>query len=199
MDFQVHRDDYELFSGLINNNQKDFEQLFRAYYASLCDYAYAILGDYAEAEDVVQYIFIYLWNSRKKIKIESSIKSYLYSSVRYRSLNILRHRVVMRQNNPVLIDFIEKLQQEGYSEEEELKIEKINKALESLTPQSRIVFTMSCLEGKTYKEIARELGISVHTVKFHISNAYRHIRQKVDSDRDILLLLLIIKNYFRLL
>ena len=179
---------------LHQDGQEHFERLFRAYYDPLCHYSYAILGDFSEAEDVVQDLFTYLWKNKEEVKFEREAKAYLYSSVRYRALNVLKHKVVMRRNNPLLLQFIQNIQQEGYSEEEELKIEKINEVLNTLPPQCKTVFTMSCLDGKKYKEIAQELGISVNTVKFHITKAYREIREKVGSIDNPMLLLLVVRN-----
>ncbi|MDR1274452.1 MAG: RNA polymerase sigma-70 factor [Odoribacteraceae bacterium] len=173
-----------------------FEHLFKTYYAPLCDYSHAILGDYAEAEDVVQDLFTHLWNHREEIGIQGSINSYLYASVRYRALNVLKHKAVMARNNPMLVDFIENVLEEGYSEEEELKIAKINEVLGSLPPRCRAIFTMSCLEGKKYGEIADELGISINTVKFHVKKAYKEIHAAVHPIPGPLLVLLAIKNRF---
>ncbi|MDR0766540.1 MAG: sigma-70 family RNA polymerase sigma factor, partial [Odoribacteraceae bacterium] len=170
------------------------ESLFRTYYTSLCDYAHAILGDFDEAEDVVQELFTCLLDERKEKIVRVSEKSYLYASTRYRALNVLKHKAVMQRNNPILVEFIENVQQEGYSEEEEMNIEKINRVMESLPPRCRDIFTRSCIEGKSYKEIALETGISVNTVKFHVKQAYKAIHAVVHPPVDPLLLLLAIKS-----
>ena len=177
------------------DTREHLEQLFKTYYVPLCDYARAILGDAVEAEDVVQDLFTRLWNDKGNVETLVSEKSYLYASTRYRALNVLKHKAVVKRNHPLLLDFIEELQQEGYSEEEELKIERIKAVLDALPPRCRSVFTMSCLEGKTYREIAVELGISVNTVKFHVKQAYKEIHAVVfDPGDNALLLLLAIKN-----
>ncbi|MDR2130270.1 MAG: RNA polymerase sigma-70 factor [Odoribacteraceae bacterium] len=177
-----------------DDNRESFEWLFKTYYSPLCDYAYAILGDFDEAEDVVQDLFTRLLHDQKEIAAPASMKSYLYASTRHRALNVLKHKAVMKRNNSLLVEFIENLQQEGYSKEEELQIEKISRVLESLPSRCRAVFTLSCLEGKRYKEIAAEMGISVNTVKFHVKRAYKEIHAAIDSAASPLLLLLTIKN-----
>lgn len=178
------------------DDKERFEKLFRTYYAALCDYAHAILGDFDEAEDVVQEIFARLWDGKEDKTIQVAAKSYLYTSTRHMALNVLKHKAVMQRNNPLLVDFIEIVQQEGYSEEEELKIEKMTRVMENLPPKCREIFTMSCLEGKSYKEIALETGISVNTVKFHVKHAYKAIHAVVLPPVDPILLLLAIKNRF---
>jgi RNA polymerase sigma-70 factor (ECF subfamily) len=181
---------------LQDNSRGSFELLFKTFYAPLCDYTRAILGDSSEAEDVVQDLFTHLWKHKEEVNIHGPARSYLYASARYRALNVLKHRLVMKKNSPLLVDFIENIQQDGYSEEEEQKIEKINEVLASLPPQCRAVFTMSCLDGKKYKEIALELDISVNTVKFHVTRAYREIRSAIGTITGSILLLLAIKEAF---
>ena len=69
----------EVFSKIKNGDQGAFEQVFRMFYMPLCDYAVMILGDQAEAEDVVQDLFTYLWKSRQEIRVQESVKSYLFT------------------------------------------------------------------------------------------------------------------------
>lgn len=82
----------EVFSKIKNGDQGAFEQVFRMFYMPLCDYAVMILGDQAEAEDVVQDLFTYLWKSRQEVRVQESVKSYLFTSVRFRALNVLKHK-----------------------------------------------------------------------------------------------------------
>ena len=77
----------EVFAKIKNGDQGAFEQVFRMFYMPLCDYAVMILGDQAEAEDVVQDLFTYLWKSRQEVRVQESVKSYLFTSVRFRALN----------------------------------------------------------------------------------------------------------------
>ncbi|MFR1243310.1 MAG: sigma factor, partial [Butyricimonas faecihominis] len=83
----------EVFAKIKNGDQGAFEQVFRMFYMPLCDYAVMILGDQAEAEDVVQDLFTYLWKSRQEVRVQESVKSYLFTSVRFRALNVLKHKM----------------------------------------------------------------------------------------------------------
>ena len=107
----------EVFSKIKNGDQGAFEQVFRMFYMPLCDYAVMILGDQAEAEDVVQDLFTYLWKSRQEIRVQESVKSYLFTSVRFRALNVLKHKMIERKHGASLMAFIEDLQNSDYSEE----------------------------------------------------------------------------------
>lgn len=177
----------DIFAAIKCGDHRAFERVFRTFYVPLCDYAVMILGEQSEAEDVVQDLFMYIWKNRAEIKVQESVKSYLFTSVRFRALNVLKHRTIRLKHGTALGVFIEDLMNTGYSEEEAQRIEQIKQVLQTLPVQCRTVFTMSCLDGKKYKEIADELGISVNTVKSHIMKAYREIRARVGSDNSLVL------------
>lgn len=183
-----------VFAGIKYGDQRAFEQVFRTFYVTLCDYAFMILGDQGEAEDVVQDLFTHLWTNRAEINVQESVKSYLFTSVRFRALNVLKHKMIERKHGASLTEFIEDLQDSGYSEEEIQRIEQIKEVLQTLPSQCRTVFTMSCLDGKKYKEIAEELGISVNTVKSHVMKAYRDIRARVGGEQSPVLLFIALQD-----
>lgn len=153
-----------------------FEELFEAYYQPLCRYAEALLNDGNQAEDVVQDLFVYLLSRR--ISIAGKVESYFFSAVKRRAFDILRHQVMKHRHNPALSEFFEDMANSGYSEEEAAQMQQIKQALEELPPQCRRVFTMSCIDGKSYKEIAEELNLSINTVKAHIKKGYEGVRAK---------------------
>lgn len=184
----------EFFVKMKNGDHRAFEQMFRMFYVPLCEYAAMILGDQAEAEDVVQDLFTYLWESRQKVQVEEGVKSYLFTSVRFRALNVLKHRMVEQKHGASLAKFVEDLQNSGYSEEEMQRVQQIQEVLRTLPAQCRTVFTMSCLDGKKYREIAEELGISVNTVKSHVMKAYRDIRARVGSECSPVLLFIALQG-----
>lgn len=183
--------DSVLFSAIREGKRDAFESLFQRYYPMLCRYAATYLDEREETEDAVQDVFVYLWNNRQTLVMPKSVRSYLYTSVKHRALNILKHRAVERSHSRLLTEFIEDLSRTEYSEEEQAQIEQIRHVLSTLPQQCRTVFTMSCLEGKKYKEIAEELRISVNTVKYHILKAYRDIRESITIPGDISTLLFI--------
>lgn len=182
--------DTQEFIAISDGDKNAFERLFRKYYNSLCEYARSILSDGGMAEDVVQEAFIYFWNNRKTINIQFSMKSYLYTAVRHGALNLLKKQLTERKHSPQLTEFVEFLQTTDYSEDEQEEINHIRSVMEELPKQCLKVFLMSALEEKKYNEIAEELGISVNTVKTHISKAYRLIREKIAGDMRLVLLLL---------
>lgn len=174
---------------ILEGHSKSFEILFRKYYQELCGYCMGILGDSEKAEDVVQDAFVYLWENRRKINIKVSLKSYLYQSTRNGALKVLRSQALEQRHAPHLTEFIEYLEQSEFSEDELAGLDRVERAIEELPSQCKTVFLMSLVDGKSYQQIGDELGISLNTVKTHISKAYCLIREKVRIVKKISLLM----------
>ena len=162
---------------LHEGNHKAFEELFEKYFESLSRYAFSILRDSDEAQDIVQKVFFKLWDQHKELEIRTSVKSYLYRIVHNESLNFVNQRKNRAEINREIISYTE----DGIDNvSEQIIASDLQKAIESalieLPPQCRKVFEMSRLEQKSYSEIARNLAISVNTVENHISKALRQLR-----------------------
>ena len=186
--------DNTILKAIKEGDANSFEILFHKYYQELCNYSMGILGDAEKAEDVVQDAFVYLWENRQKINITISLKSYLYQSVRNGALKIIRTLALEQRHMPRLTEFIEYLEKSEFSEDELIKLQKIEQAIDELPLQCKNVFLMSFMDQKSYKQISDELGVSLNTVKTHVSKAYRIIREKV---QDIKNLSLFIWLYFK--
>ena len=186
--------DYTILKAIVEGDSNSFEILFRKYYQELCNYSMGILGDAEKAEDVVQDAFVYLWENRQRINITTSLKSYLYQSVRNGALKIIRTQVLEQRHMPRLTEFIEYLEKSEFSEDELAKLQKIEPAIDELPSQCKSVFLMSFMDKKSYKQIADELEISLNTVKTHVSKAYRIIREKTQNFKNLSLFIWL---YFR--
>lgn len=186
MDDCINRDEVTS-RAILEGDTTTFEELFKTNYKDLCNYCQGIVAEHEKAEDIVQDVFVYLWNNRSSIDIKVSLKHYLYSSVRHGALKLLKRQLMEQRHSPLLAEFIENLQQTEYSEEEVVEIEQMKKVLATLPLQCRNVFLMSCVDEKPYKQIAEELHISVNTVKTHIMKAYRILRDNFRTTNQILL------------
>lgn len=186
--------DNTILKAIKEGDANSFEILFHKYYQELCNYSMGILGDAEKAEDVVQDAFVYLWENRQKINITISLKSYLYQSVRNGALKIIRTQALEQHHMPRLTEFIEYLEKSEFSEDELIKLQKIEQAIDELPSQCKNVFLMSFMDQKSYKQISDELGVSLNTVKTHVSKAYRIIREKAQNLEN---LTLFIWFYFR--
>src|SRR6187455_2433579 len=147
-----------------------FEQLFRHYYNSLCNYANGIVRDVDEAEDIVQQVMITIWEKRNALQITASLKSYLFRSVHNTSLNRIR-------KNKTVAMYAETQQAENIETTTANTIigkelnQQISIAVNKLPEQCRMVFKLSRFENMKYAEIADHLGISVKTVENHMGKA----------------------------
>jgi RNA polymerase sigma-70 factor (ECF subfamily) len=158
-------------------NDIEFEKLFREQFSTLCNLAASIVKDSDEAKDIVQQVFIKLWQKRGELNIRGPLAPYLCRAVintAYNSSN-KSNKTVYLDNHPELSNVPEAdldLAQRKENIETEVK-----KAIEALPPVCRNVFSMSRYTTLTNKEIASELNISVKAVEKHISKAYKTLRE----------------------
>lgn len=160
-----------------NGNIKEFELLFRSLYAPLCGYALKILKDADNAEEIVQEVFYVLWKNRDELIITTSVKSYLYRAVQNRCIHLLNHKQVERKYTEYLsMQEMTSPNPEQAMQSGEL-YEIYNNTLKKLPELCRQIFEMNRQQGLKYKEIARELSISVKTVEAHMGKALKAFRQ----------------------
>lgn len=167
----------DTLKALREGNHLAFEELFDNWYEPLCRYAFSVLRDMDEAEDVVQKMFCKLWDQHDTLDIKSSVNSYLYRIVHNDSLNFIQQKTSHKEHN---LNFISTLNSEVNSTIEHIEANElqnaISKALDKLPPQCRRVFEMSRMQQLSYSEIANKLDISTNTVENHISKALKLLR-----------------------
>jgi len=185
----------EVLEKIQSGNESAYEMIFRTFYQPLCRYAYSFLEDKEEAEEVVQSAFITVWEKRKSIDIQTSLKSYLYRMVRNGCLNVIKHEKVKQQHvaHEMAVTEVsyESVSQKVYASELE---SKISEALKALPEQCRLVFQLSRFEELKYQEIADQLQISVKTVENHMGKALRIMREQLKEY--LPLLLIFMKDFF---
>lgn len=172
--------DQELFlwSRVMEDDSRAFEILFRKYYPVLCLLSKRYTHDMTTSREVVQDIFIYLWEQRKELEISTSLKSYLSAAVRYNSIRRLNdyHKVI------ILTDKLPDNSRELHDHLEYAELQtSILEAIETLPEQCRKVFIMSRFDELKYSEIAQQLKLSVKTIEAHISKALRLIQAHMDK------------------
>lgn len=176
-------------AALQEGNETAFEMLFRTYYKPLCQYAWSFLNDKDEAEEVVQAAFITIWDKKDQIEIQTSVKSYLYRTVRNSCLNVIKHEKVKK----VHVAHEMAVGDVSYNNASQTVIAselegRISEAMKALPEQCRLVFQLSRFEELKYAEIAAQLNISVKTVENQMGKALRIMR---DQLKDYLPLFLI--------
>ncbi|MEO8148508.1 MAG: RNA polymerase sigma-70 factor [Bacteroidia bacterium] len=172
--------DQEIVNALHANDEGVFEQVFRFYYQRLCNYACNIVVDMDEAEEIVQQMFLNIWEKRVHLEINISFKSYLYRAVHNACLNRLKQQKVRKLYADEQIQITEP----GYEHTSQtiLKTElekQIHNAINKLPEQCRLVFKLSRFEEMKYAEIATHLGISIKTVENHMGKALKIMREQL--------------------
>lgn len=172
--------DQELTVHILNHDHQAYIELYNRYHGLLYVYACKITHDELEAEDIVQEVFIYLWEKRTVIKITSSIASFLYSAVRYKFFNLLDSKKVRTDYSRSFQSFID----EGVCTTDEYVREKelaglIEREISMLPDKMREIFELSRKEFLTHKEISKRLNISEKTVKNQINNSLKVLRARL--------------------
>jgi len=165
--------DKELFIKIKKSDEQAFDILFKLYYAPLARFALMYTKDEDNADEVVQLFFVKIWQQRKKLKIKSSVKSYLYTSVRNTALNFIKKektRSIYEENYEV-----DKTETSISSNNDFNKI--YNEAVEQLPDRTKQVFILSKNEGLTYNEIAEYLQITAKTVENNMGIAFKKLRE----------------------
>lgn len=163
---------------LRNGDAKSLKFLFDTYYASLCNYAFQFLNDYDMAEEVVQNLFVKIWEKRNTFEIEISVKNYLFRSVRNQCINLIQHEKVKQLHAQKIREalFADEASESYFLEAE--MASKIESVIETLPEKRREIFRLSREEGLKYREIAEKLEISVKTVETQMGLALRALRDK---------------------
>lgn len=167
----------------ILTDRKSFQAMFGQYYSALCLFANTIVPDRDEVEEIVQGFFVKLWEKRESIVIESSVKNYLFGSVRNLCYNYIKHEKVKRGYEAEVINEGEAFDTSDYCMENELR-EAIENVMKNLAPRKREIFLLSRGEGLKYQEIADKLGISIKTVETQMGFVLKEFRTKLSMFRN---------------
>ncbi|MBC5621621.1 MULTISPECIES: RNA polymerase sigma-70 factor [Butyricimonas] len=173
--------DQSLLDALIKGEEAAFEKIYKSYFALLRNYSASIVGDSDAAYEIIQNIFVALWENRKNLDREKSLRNYLLRSAHNNSLRYLKTQSLHLQHQ-------ENLKKEKSEEEQENVIrheeypdpeQQLSALLNELPERSRQVVIMSHIENKKSADIARELGISVRTVETILYQAMKKLRGKI--------------------
>jgi len=189
----------DIIIGLKNGHEDAYKYLYNEYYNKLCRLANFYVRDSFVSENVVGDIIFYLWENREQLEIHDSLNAYLFISVRNRCYNYLNQAHVQRESS------ITQLQEDSlnlsmHSETElpiGILIEKelqnvVDLAIHRLPEQTKKVFELKRYEDLSYEEISAQLNISTNTVKYHIKNALKILREELGAYLTALILLLFI-------
>ena len=174
--------DEELFELVKTDNEEAFTVLYKRYWHLLLYKALSKLGSHHEAEEIVQDTMFQIWKYRKTIFLKYKFRTYLGSILAYKAIAKMasRKKVVDKP-----FENIFNLDVEDYSTQNNLAYSELRWELETslgeLPERCRLIFSMSRMDGKNYKEISTELDISTNTVKYHINKAIKILRTKIQK------------------
>jgi RNA polymerase sigma-70 factor, ECF subfamily len=185
--------DFDFFWRQIKNgNEHALEKVYKASFRSVVYYATEITGQPQLAEEVVQDVFLKIWQSRSELVIKGSFKAYLFQSVHNHALNAIRQQKTRKESVNLITtektwQFIsdnfkidDNLIEKIFSDETEAIIEQ---SIKELPDQCSKVFLMSRFESLKNEEIAAQLGLSENTVKTHIYRALQKIALALKKEK----------------
>lgn len=172
-------DEHELLQRIAQGSEDAFRILFENYRGKLYHYILTIANSSEMAEDTVHDVFLKLWTGREKLPAISNINAYLYTMCRNHAISGLRR---MAKETLILTEL-----RHGhipqYTDADPLSQKEvqafIQKAIDKLSPQQRKVFLMNRNQGLKHEQIAQELGISINTVRTHLSKALEFLREEI--------------------
>jgi len=176
----------DFFCRIQEGDIKAYDFLFLSYYPSLCYYAKDLLKIAEVAEEVVQDVFLKLWEKRSVLTIQTSLKSYLYKMVHNQCLNYIRnhstHKIIKTFSIEDLNTRFELLEIESSDSIFDTmlsdQIEKdLNLVVDALPEQCKKIFYLCRYQGHSYSEIAGQLNISVSTVKTQMLRAIEKLKE----------------------
>ncbi|WP_165732515.1 RNA polymerase sigma factor [Polaribacter sp. 20A6] len=171
-----------------------FKRCYDLFFKDLVVYANRYLSDFSVSEDVVQEVFVYIWEHSKKIEIKSSLKSYLFVMVKNRCLNHLKS-INITDNEDYLKysqSLIDEVEVSSLTEDNNGLYLKVLEVVDKMPLNMQEIFKLKFIENYKYIEIAEELNISLNTVKTQLKRA----KVKIKESLVVSVFYLIIINFF---
>ncbi|HEX7755744.1 MAG TPA: RNA polymerase sigma-70 factor [Niabella sp.] len=174
-----------------------YARLYDLYHARLYTFIIRFVKIPETAEDILQEVFLKLWNIRERVDSAQSLQAYLYKITRNQVFNCLKKSIRQKE----IIDYVQRTtKMQTIAGEEQLRWREyetiLSDAIDCLPVQRKKVFQLCRDEGKTYDGVARELGISKNTVKEHMVLATRAIRSYVRKHIDLRSMSLLLLLFF---
>ncbi len=169
-----------IFGRMAEGDEHALRFFFDKYYSNLCNYVNLYIHDQTVSEDIVQEIFIYFWEKRGSIRIDASVKSYLFRASRNKYLNHLRneksHQAIKTEVNSGIETFVNPEDNLIDSKQLEGIIEEV---VSNLPPRCREVYQLHRNDDLSYKEIASRMNISEKTVENQMTIALKRVKEQL--------------------
>jgi len=185
-DLKNHTDE-ALVVLLNNDDQKAFLEIYDRYKNELARHLVRLLRSYELAEEVLQDVFMMLWEKRHDMDASRSVPAYLYRSAINRTKNVFRK---IANDNRLREEFLRRFTASGKNVVEEwIENKEVGQALyallDRLPPQQKKVYVLCKLDGLSYKEVSEQLKISITTVNSHIRNANLFLKSELKNQSEL--------------
>jgi RNA polymerase sigma-70 factor, ECF subfamily len=169
-----------LIEGIKRGDKSIYSLVFLKYYSDLVLFAHTFLRDKNSSEELVQDVFLRLWEGRDTLSIMSSLKSYLLRSVQNKCIDYLRHIKIESEYSRVILNnrIVFENDTINYLLYSDLQIH-LQKALDQLPDEITRAFCLNRFEGLTFKEISKNLNIPERTVESRIAKTLGFLREKL--------------------
>lgn len=192
MAINEHQSDFELVEKLQSGDLDAFDQIFKRFGDKLFGFALKYLKSKEETEELVQDVFLRIWENRKNLKKESSLKSYLFTIAYHNICRVFKKKQIylkfLEENKSIANSTFDLEEQIEYK----AVLEHIDLLIEKLPEKQKAIFIKSYKEGKSTKEIAKEVNLAPGTVDNHISAALKFLRNQISGENFALLLFFIV-------
>lgn len=176
----------ELLQQLIQGDAGAFRQLYEHYQGRIFLFAYRFTKSKDAAEEVVQEVFVKLWEKREQINIEKNFSAYIIRVTRNLILDGLKKAAYDKKMQQQILHHMRALRDTTAEELLNKELERLHKqAIDALSPQKKTIYLLSREEELTYEQIAEKLGISRNTVRNHMADALQTIREYISSHPDL--------------
>lgn len=170
----------ELVLRLKADDPSSLKEMYAIYWEEIFVYVLKVMKDKEEAQDIVQELFIAVWNRRKELEIQQTLRGYLFTSARYMTLRYIQNS---NRRNSFIQSFSGSLPQAADADIS-LEVKELDKQIETclneeMPERMRLIFRLSREEQLSYKEIAARLDISEETVRKQIYNALKILRSRI--------------------
>lgn len=184
-------DELKLLQQLIAGDAESFRKIYECYQGKVFLFAFRLTKSKSEAEEVVQEVFVRLWEKREQIKIERNLNNYVLTIAKNLVLDGLKKAAYDKTMQQKMYENMQALQNTSVDQLIEKELARFyQQAVDRLSPRQKVVFKLSREEELSYEEIAEKLGVSKNTVRNQVSDSLKSIREYLTSHPDIALILL---------
>ncbi|OQP59588.1 hypothetical protein A3860_36985 [Niastella vici] len=183
----------DLLNQLIIGDEAAFRQIYLLYSGRLYGNILKLVKSKAVAEEILQEVFIKIWEHRRHIDVNQSFRSYLFRIAENKVCNFY----VKASRDRALINTLTGIMSSNYSHVEEAIVSReqaafLQHAIDTLPPQRKQVFQLCKIEGKSYEEVSALLGISTSTISDHIVKANRFLKEYARKNKELIIILVLI-------